>query len=168
MMKLNENHKNQFLNSALYPGEQYRAKTWGVLMADNLTAFGFTVLFGAAGGALATSLANEYCYVGMTDGRLVFYVVEKLNVSQIKVAFEVPFSQIAKTKVKKSFHSWKICYQYIHREQQIVPIFNDQRHRHGHPEPKGSRPRYRRENEGFPMIKTPPDFGGIFVCFPVL
>lgn len=24
MMKLNENHKNQFLNSALYPGEQYR------------------------------------------------------------------------------------------------------------------------------------------------
>lgn len=103
MMKLNENHKNQFLDSALYPGEQYRAKAWGVLMADNLTAFGFTVLFGAAGGALVTSLANEYCYVGMTDGRLVFYVVEKLNVSQIKVAFEVPFSQIAKTKVKKSF-----------------------------------------------------------------
>lgn len=103
MMKLNENHKNQFLDSALYPGEQYRAKAWGVLMADNLTAFRFTVLFGATGGALATSLANEYCYVGMTDGRLVFYVVEKLNVSQIKVAFEVPFSQIAKTKVKKSF-----------------------------------------------------------------
>lgn len=24
MMKLNENHKNQFLDSALYPGEQYR------------------------------------------------------------------------------------------------------------------------------------------------
>lgn len=29
MMKLNENHKNQFLDSALYPGEQYRAKGMG-------------------------------------------------------------------------------------------------------------------------------------------
>ena len=101
MKTLNEKDKNELLGQALKEGESYKAKAWGCLMADTKTL----MLFAAVGGPLAGAMGaftNEYCYVGMTNTRFVFYVMETFNCSQAKYAFEVPFQQIEKAKVQKS------------------------------------------------------------------
>ena len=67
-------------------------------MADAKTLMGYSALFGGAGGALS----NEYCYVGMTENRFAFFIVGKIDVTQVKFAFVIPFAQIERVKVKKS------------------------------------------------------------------
>ncbi|BCN29320.1 hypothetical protein [Anaeromicropila herbilytica] len=101
MKKLNESDKNELLGRALKDGENYKAKVWGCLMANAKTI----MLFGAIGGAFsgaAGALSNEYCYVGLTDSKLVFIVMRTMDCSQVKGAFEIPFSNIDRVKVKKS------------------------------------------------------------------
>jgi len=106
MKTLNEKHKNELLGQALKEGESYKAKVWGCLMADTKTLMLFGTVGGSIGGtALAGAmgaLSNQYCYVGMTDSRFVFYVMETFDCYKVKCAFEVSFEQIEKVKVKKS------------------------------------------------------------------
>jgi len=101
MKTLNEKDKNELLGQALIEGESYKAKVWGCLMADTKTLMQFAAVGGSFAGAMG-ALSNQYCYVGMTNLRFVFYVMETFDCSKVKYAFEVPFVQIEKVKVKKS------------------------------------------------------------------
>ncbi|HEX3037705.1 MAG TPA: hypothetical protein VHO94_01770 [Oscillospiraceae bacterium] len=109
MKTLNEKDKNNLLGQALREGESYKAKAWGCLMADTKTLMLFAAIGGPLGGPLGGALGgaigaltNEYCYVGMTNTRFVFYVMETFDCSKVKYAFEVAFQQIEKAKVQKS------------------------------------------------------------------
>jgi len=101
MKSLNEKDKNELLGQALIEGESYKAKVWGCLMADTKTLMSFAAVGGSFGGAMG-ALSNEYCYVGMSNLRFVFYVMETFDCFKVKYAFAVPFTQIDKAKVKKS------------------------------------------------------------------
>ena len=101
MKTLNEKDKNELLGQALKEGESYNAKVWGCLMADTKTLMQFAAVGGIFSGAMG-ALSNEYCYVGMTNSRFVFYVMETFDCYKVKYAFEVPFAQIEKVKAKKS------------------------------------------------------------------
>lgn len=113
MKRMNEQDKNRMLEKALNEGESYSVKVWGTIMASEETM----ISIGATGGifsnfigSIATglvgaigSLTNEYCYVGMTDSRLICCIVGKFNCSQIKGYFSIHFDGITKVKIKKNF-----------------------------------------------------------------
>jgi len=101
MKTLNEKDKNQLLGQALNENEFYKAKVWGCLMADTKTLMQCAAIGGIFAGAMG-ALTNQYCYVGMTDSKFVFYVMETFDCYKVKFAFEVNFAQIEKVKVKKS------------------------------------------------------------------
>ena len=101
MKTLNEKDKNELLGQALKEGESYEAKVWGCLMADTKTLMSFAAVGGSLAGAMG-ALTNQYCYVGMTNSKFVFYVMETFDCYKVKGAFEVSFAQIEKVKVKKS------------------------------------------------------------------
>lgn len=113
MKTMNEQDKNKMLDKVLNEGETYSAKVWGTIMAGTDTM----LAIGAAGGILTTfagaaatglsgtmgALTNEYCYVGMTDSRLIFCVVGKMDCSKVKGYFSIHFDGITKVKVSGSF-----------------------------------------------------------------
>jgi len=101
MKTLNEKDKNELLGQALNEGESYKAKVWGCLMADTKTLMKFAAVGGSLAGSMG-ALSNQYCYVGMSNLKFVFYVMETFDCDKVKYAFEVPFAQIDKVKVKKS------------------------------------------------------------------
>lgn len=112
-MKMCEEDKNGMLEYLLPNGEQYKAKVWGVIMAGvkDIAAIGIlgglisvaagSVLGGGTAGAMG-ALSNEYCYVGITEKRIVVNVIQKLDCSKVKSSFSIPFTEIKKVKVSKS------------------------------------------------------------------
>lgn len=116
MKSLNEKDKNELLGQALKEGESYNAKVWGCLMADTKTL----MLFAAVGGSLAGAMGaftNQYCYVGMTNSKFVFYVMETFDCYKVKYAFEVSYTQIEKVKVKKSILPGRHVVQFYASKQ---------------------------------------------------
>ncbi|RDU22025.1 hypothetical protein [Anaerosacchariphilus polymeriproducens] len=112
-MKMSEQDKNTMLDQLLPEGEQYKAKMWGVIMAGmkDIAAIGVlggllagvtsTALGGGAAGAMG-ALSNEYCYIGLTEKRIVVCVIQKLDCSKVKGSFQIPFNEIMNVKVSKS------------------------------------------------------------------
>lgn len=115
-MKMNETDKNQMLAQYLPTGESYQAKVWAAIEAgaDAIAGIGaisivmqnMLSLGSGLGGALAGAggaLSNEFGYMGLTENRLVFVVVKKMDVSQVKFAFDLPFNRLKSVQMKKGF-----------------------------------------------------------------
>lgn len=120
MKTLNEKDKNELLDQVLRDGETYQAKVWGCLMADAKTMVAIGAVLGQFSGGFG-ALTNEYCYVGMTNNRFVFFVMSSLDCSKVKYAFEVPFSKIDKVKVKKSLIPGRQLL-FIHKEKSKLKL----------------------------------------------
>lgn len=120
MKTLNEKDKNELLRQVLKDGETYQAKVWGCLMADAKTMMALGAVLGQFAGAFG-ALTNEYCYVGMTNTRFVFFVMNAMDCSKVKYAFEIPFSKIDKVKVKKSIIPGR-HFLYIYKEKSKIKL----------------------------------------------
>ncbi len=91
MNVMNEEKKHEFLGKLLPEGEMYFATVWAVIMS---------------GGAIA----NQYCYMGMTEHSLCFACVDSLNPDRLTGGFNIPLTEIQKCKIKKGLFGRTLLY----------------------------------------------------------
>lgn len=111
MALMNEERKMEMLNTVLVEGETFQATMWGTIMADAKAIMGIAAgmnALGIPGGGAVGALANQYCYVGVTERYLSFCCISNIDPSVMTGGFVLAFEDIVSTKVKKSLFGRKV------------------------------------------------------------
>ena len=111
MELMNEERKMEMLNNFLVEGEQFQATMWGTIMADAKAimgiAAGMTAL-GIPGGGAVGALANQYCYVGVSQKYISFCCISNIDPSVMTGGFVLAFDDIVSAKVKGGLFGRKV------------------------------------------------------------
>ena len=91
----NDNDKMAMLNSILDEGESYQGTAIGTILPSAKAL----LMFSAIGGGVAGALANQYCYIGITEKSLNMALINSINVSKMEGAIKIPLDNIEKAKV---------------------------------------------------------------------
>ncbi len=91
MELMNEERKHEFLGKLLPDGEMYHATVWAVIMSGG-------------------PIANQYCYLGMTETTLCFAGVDTINPGILTMGFNIPVADIQKVKIKKGLFGRTLLY----------------------------------------------------------
>ena len=108
---MNENRKMEMLNNFLVPGESFNATMWGTIMADAKAIMGIAAgmkALGIPGAGGVGALANQYCYVGVSDNYISFCCISNMDPSVMTGGFILSFSDIVESKVKKGLFGRKV------------------------------------------------------------
>ena len=111
MELMNEERKMEMLNEFLVDGEQFQATMWGTIMADVKAIMGIAAGMGALGipGAGAVgALANQYCYIGVSEKYISFCCISNIDPSVMTGGFVLAFKDIKEAKVKKGLFGRKV------------------------------------------------------------
>ena len=91
----NDIDKMEMLNAILDEGESYQ----GTVLATILPSAKTLLMFSAVGGAAAGALANQYCYMGITEKSLNMALINSINVSKSEGSIKIPLDKIESAKV---------------------------------------------------------------------
>ncbi|SDB40153.1 hypothetical protein SAMN02910298_01963 [Pseudobutyrivibrio sp. YE44] len=111
MELMNENRKMEMLNSFLVSGESFQATMWGTIMADAKAIMGIAAgmnALGIPGGGAVGALANQYCYVGVSENYLSFCCISNIDPSVMTGGFVLAFADIIEAKVKKGLFGRRV------------------------------------------------------------
>ncbi|NMD37468.1 MAG: hypothetical protein GYA87_02155 [Christensenellaceae bacterium] len=114
-LRFSEEQMNQMFELFGDPNEKYIAKVWiGIEASWKAVAevAGFSEVLrqwlgesfnmdDIATGSLG-AFGDDYAYLGLTEKRFVIVVVKTLNVSEMRLAFDIPLDKITAVKISKS------------------------------------------------------------------
>ena len=111
MELMNEERKLEMLNTVLVEGEHFQATMWGTIMADAKAIMGIAAgmnALGIPGGGAVGALANQYCYVGVSENYISFCCISNIDPSVMTGGFVFAFDDIVSVKVKNGLFGRKV------------------------------------------------------------